>query len=166
MSEKLIFENLRILAVAKGAKVTRERLEIYTKILTGYEYEKVIFAINKILITSKFFPDLSEIVDIVNPKPKEQDGDIAVNKIFKAIRFYGYLNAEGAEKTLGPEIWRVVTAMGGWKIICDTPEFQVGTLRAQIKKMAIAVKMKNYETNLRISQETRLKIKNPLKVLK
>lgn len=132
-----LFEYLKKIALIKGKDITTERLSLYVEMLDGFDLEDTRHALFHLTTKSKFFPDIAEILEVLNPpvNNKIESQDIA-GRILGAIKIYGYVNELEAKDYLGDQAWSVVQRNGGWSRICKTPEREIGTLMAQLRQQA------------------------------
>lgn len=133
-----VFDALKKLSFAKGQAQTEERLTIYVEILSRFKTENVLKCISYFLLREKFFPDISELVNYLDPKP--QPKDIAMScagMIQDASRRIGQYEHKKAERVLGPHVWGVVKSFGGWTSICQS-SFD-GVFKAQLRDCALSI---------------------------
>lgn len=132
-----VFDALKKLSFAKGQAQTEERLTICVEILSRFKTENVLKCISYFLLREKFFPDISELVNYLDPKP--QPKDIAMScagMIQDASRRIGQYEHKKAERVLGPHVWDVVKSFGGWTSICQS-SFD-GVFKAQLRDCALS----------------------------
>lgn len=136
-SKASIFDALKKLSFAKGQAQTEERLTIYVEILAKFKPDDVLKCITYFLLREKFFPDISELVNYLDPKPQTKDIAMSCAGIIQdASRRIGQYEHKKAERVLGPHIWDVVKSFGGWMLICQS-EFD-GAFKAQLRDCAIS----------------------------
>ena len=140
--KEIIFEALRRLAIIKGQDITSERIELYCEILEQYPLNKTCDAIKTFVLKKSNFPDLPDIIAIIEPTLDIRDvANEMAGEIINAILKFGATNLADAKICLGDLAWYVVERSGGWGILCLTEIDNLGTLRAQLRdmsKMAIA----------------------------
>jgi len=57
--------------------------------------------------------------------------------ILSLIERYGMPNERDARKAAGPELWKVIELVGGWRSLCETPSYDNwATIAAQIREVA------------------------------
>lgn len=134
--KKQTFQNLVGLSAVFESKKTKEVLQLYVETLSDYPFDQVNSAIKKSIKTHKFFPRPVELIELINPPASREDADYISGRIIEAIRRYGIHQGDIAEKTLGPEAWEVVIMSGGWSTLCDTPQKEIGILKAQLRDQA------------------------------
>lgn len=137
-----------------NSNATEERLILYTEKLIEFNYASVKTAIENCAYTCKFFPTLKEIIDMVDPtlSPADESEEIA-GAILKAIMQFSRYDPLGAQNFLGPIGWLTVGRMGGWKTICTSDENDLGTLRAQLSRMAKSIINSKGRIESRLSYE-------------
>ncbi len=141
-NKEVIFETIRKMAVIKGGDIAQERIELYTEVLSKYDTKKVLEAIKTLTLESRFFPDISEFLKIIDPNPdKDTLANDMVGAIIEAIAEFGSYNSEGAAEYLGVKAWHVVERSGGWQTLCQTTYNQLNTLRAQLRDLAKSVEV-------------------------
>ena len=135
--KKLVYEALRKLAMMKGQEITEERHVAYCEYLSNYNAKDVLKSLKTLLDTLPRFPDISDIVKIIEPPVSQDDkaNEIA-GLIIECISRFGYANTELAKKEIGPLGWFVVERAGGWTNVCATTNKELGILKAQLRDMA------------------------------
>lgn len=132
-----VFDALKKLSFAKGQAQTEERLTIYVEILAKFKTEDVLKCITYFLLREKFFPDISELVNYLDPKPQPKDIAMSCAGIIQdASRRIGQYEHKKAERVLGPYVWDVVKSFGGWMAICQS-NFD-GVFKAQLRDCALS----------------------------
>ena len=139
LDKEKIFEDFRMLAIAKGQEVTSERIQIYIKVLAEYETEEVSSAIMKCFKELKFFPDISEVIKFIRePVDAYTNAEIMTGEIFDVAKRIGRHEISKAKEALGPIAWFAVERFGGWDTICNLTYDQLGTARAQLRNICKA----------------------------
>lgn len=132
-----VFDALKKLSFAKGQAQTEERLTIYVEILSRFKTESVLKCITYFLLREKFFPDISDLVNYLDPKPQPKDIAMSCAGIIQdASRRIGQYEHKKAERVLGPHVWDVVKSFGGWTSICQS-NFD-GVFKAQLRDCALS----------------------------
>ena len=135
-----ISQELVLTAVAKGIEVNRERIKIYCMDLRDYNQAEVIQAIRKLRVSSTWFPQICEIIDMV--KMQGQDaGELATiiaSEIIEAISMFGSQDVKGVKEHLGDEKYGIVERSGGWKNLCSITNAEIPSTRAQLRELAKA----------------------------
>jgi len=117
MDKKLFLQSLNSLESAFGEKLSEDRAKIYWDILKGYSDINIKKAVIKSMRELKFFPKISEIIEIIEGRI-EDEAEIAWLILKEKIeRYDGYMSVSFPEN---PIIGSVVEALGGWIRICDT----------------------------------------------
>jgi hypothetical protein len=115
-----IFDALTKLAFAKGFSQSEERLKIYVEILSRFKQENVLNCISYFLLREKFFPDISELVNYLDPKPSPKEiAASSVGVILEAVGKFGPHFEQSAKETIGTTLWNAVKSYGGWKHLCS-----------------------------------------------
>lgn len=52
-------------------------------------------------------------------------------RVMDAIKQFGWCNPNEAKLFVGDIGWRVIAGMGGWRRLCEDPDFNIGVFRAQ-----------------------------------
>jgi len=83
----------------------------------------------------RFQPMPAEIRKAIRPEMKiEAEAQVAVGRIFEAIRTFGYMQAAKAREFVGDLGWSAVQAYGGWENLCCSQDLgSYGTVRAQLR---------------------------------
>jgi hypothetical protein len=79
------------------------------------------------------FPTLAEILKRMDVKSGSTKTHELVGTIFDAIAWCGYTNPTGARELIGEVGWKAVCNFGGWQRVCETPDSQISTMRAQLR---------------------------------
>lgn len=137
--QDLLFNELVKLAVILGTEETEQRLQIMANILAEHDEKRVCDAIKWAALNLKFFPKPVEILERINPKPQRQDADAIAGRAIDAIYKFGWNNSREAQLYIGPEGWKAISRIGGWRTLCDTREDQLGMLRAQLRDQCFSV---------------------------
>ena len=134
-----IFKALSVLSLLKNDTSSKERLQIYCALLDKYPIQSIKFAISKLAVESRFFPDVSEIIKIINPPVDADQVSIEIaDRIISAISDFGWCNPSKARDYIGDIGWEVVQRMGGWVNISKIEISHVNMLRSQIRISAKA----------------------------
>lgn len=139
--KKVLFDQLRLLAVVVGEEVLPERIKFYVeKIypeLEGMSLGEIKNRIDLAAEEFKFFPKYPEFKKHMVGAPTDTDeAQFIVHTIFEAARRIGWQRAGAAQEFIGPIGWMVVEAMGGWTAICEMPISEHGRARAQMRDLA------------------------------
>ena len=170
MDKKEIFTQLKALAMLLGADVTKDVILAYMRIFEKEEFttEQIKKAIMQASVSCKFFPRPVEFIELIRPQVGKEDATYLAGRIIDCISRFGWPNGQGAKEYMGPVAWNAVLGVGGWSRVCDTPENNLGTLRAQLRDNCLsALKAPNIKEKLeRISntnnQAERLSFQNVL----
>lgn len=136
-NESLIYKQLVMLSVALGQPQSKERLQIYTQLLKGYEVDRVLRVIEGFTTKSKFFPQPIELLEPLKgiDIPTDEIATIWANEIVDS--FYRCGSTQDAERTLG-EKYQIVVRMGGWEQLSRSDNGDIPTIKAQIRELAKA----------------------------
>ena len=136
-SKAIVFESLRKLAMLKGVEVKTERLTAYVDYLAEYKPEQVLSALKLCMDTIKGFPDISDIVKILNPPENEIDQAYDVlDEIMQYLRSHGEMQAKEVKQLMSPVAWSVCEGLGGYTSLCRMTYDELNTMRAQARDMA------------------------------
>lgn len=125
-----VFEQLKAMYNLFGHSANAIELEMVTEMLAGHDFLKVKNAIFQTARSCKFKPKPADILEHLEAKNKNESQVVAA-KITGAISQHGWNNPDDAKKTIGELGWRVVTLLGGWKIVCASEFDQLSYLRHQ-----------------------------------
>lgn len=115
-----IFDALLKLGIAKGANPSKERLQIYVEILSRFKQNNVLNCISYFLLREKFFPDISEIINYLDPKPSNKEIAVSsVGLIIEAIKKFGVYQEQSAKESL-EKLWPAILSFGGWRSVCSS----------------------------------------------
>lgn len=153
-SSQIIFEALRKLVALKRSDTSREVVEMYVEILSEYDPKKVLLALKKCMTSMKYFPDISEIINIINPEENETDQAYDVIKeIMDTIRACGSHQAVLAKESMSEVAWNTCEALGGYAMLCRMSEDDLNIMRAQARDIAKGqIKREVRESNLNPNQ--------------
>lgn len=132
-----LFNELKMLAAILNADVTKEVIQAYVEILAVYDFEKCKRSIKWAATSCRFFPKPVELIDQINPKPTREDGSHLAGLAIECIKKFGIHQASLAKEYMGDEAWGAVQMAGGWSLMCNTPNDQIGTMRAQLRENAM-----------------------------
>ena len=116
MDKKTFSETIKILEASYSEKISEGTSKIYWDMLKGYDNEIIKGAVIECVKRLKYFPKISEILEIIEGT-EEDEAELAwlclIEKIeskghYQSVSFFGY-----------PAIGAVVEAMGGWIRMCD-----------------------------------------------
>lgn len=140
MDKKLFLQSLNSLESAFGEKLSEDRAKIYWDILKGYSDMKIKKAVIRSIRELKFFPKISEIIEIIEGNI-EDEAEIAWLILKEKIeRYDGYTSISFPEN---PVIGSVVEALGGWIGICDTTVKEEKWVKKEFIKLYPIMKKKN-----------------------
>ena len=140
MDKKLFLKSLNSLESAFSEKVSEDRAKIYWDILKGYSDLEIKRAIIGSLRKLKFFPKISEIIEMIEGNI-EDEAEIAWLILKEKIeRYDGYISVSFPEN---PVIGSVVEALGGWIKICDTTIKEEKWVKKEFIKLYPIMKKKN-----------------------
>jgi hypothetical protein len=124
------------LTAAFPTEMSNETMAIYEKYLMDIPEDDLRFAVDEIIITSKFFPRVSEIRDKVNENqlrregvPCSADAWAEVQREMKAKGIYH------APEFSHPLVREVMYAVGGWHHLNSAVSINMETVRAQYLRM-------------------------------
>jgi len=158
-AKKSLFEAIRKLALAKDQAITEERIDIYVETLAQFELPKVMAALKKLYYEHPRFPDISDIMKIINPPISEQDKAMEMaGEILDAIRSFGSYQVKEAREALGPVVWLAIERFGGWSTLTSLTNNEMGSARAQLReccKSAMATSTRNPDDENLLPHEER-----------
>lgn len=107
------------------------------------------------------FPSIALLVGYVDELVNGIDPgyDVAFEQLMKAVKRYGFYEAEKGMESLTPLIRKTVNALGGFTVVCDNPIDQRGTLRAQFRDIYNSKKQQE-RTLRRLPERYRPKLNN------
>jgi hypothetical protein len=104
------------LGLTYDKEVTDPLSEIYFRALMAYSVEQIERAVNQIIITSKFFPKPSELIELIEGSPDDQAA-IAWEVANEAMRKAGYFQSVLFEDAaIGAAL---ITTFGSWTGFCE-----------------------------------------------
>jgi len=90
--------------------------EVWVKVLKNYPAQKIKDACMECIRTKKFFPRVSEMIELIEGD-KESEAELAW------LNFLNKIDTKGSYKSVSfskyPAIGAVIIAMGGWVRVCD-----------------------------------------------
>lgn len=122
-----------LVAAHPRMQIGPETVALYCTALDDLEPEAVQWAARRLIQTSKFFPTVAEIRELVAQAAVgvEKTASEAWEHVIGEVRRVGYYMHDG-EPALNDVERRAVRALGGWRSLCMSEEPQ-GVLRAQFK---------------------------------
>ncbi len=117
-------------------------LSIYETELEKHGWEKVANAMKQIFKSSKKFPTIAEIEEVIGViKPEARDeSDAMAGRVIEAISKFGEYQAVKAKAHLGELAWTAIERVGGWRALCMSDESQMHILRPQLARMCQSVR--------------------------
>jgi len=97
-------------------KQTNQKKELWGKTFKKYTDKQLIDAVGEFLRRGKFFPRVSDIIELIEGT-SEDEAELAWINLIEKIRRKGYYHSVSFHKY--PAIGAVVEAMGGWIEISD-----------------------------------------------
>lgn len=133
----------------QNRKDTQMMIEVWHDFLKQYDYELVIKVIKKLMITSpKWAPSVGEVVReikiITQPPENKLTGGEAWGLALRAVRRYGYYNAEEGMNYLPKKVRDAVEHFGGFRTLCHSDE-RNGFTRRQFIRLYKEVDRKDSE---------------------
>ncbi len=124
------------LAAYYDKDLNKVRLEFDGRFFDQFTQEELKQIYIKCLSTFKFYPSIAELKELLQPKedPKDQANEMS-GAILQAVRDYGRYQPLKIKMLLGPIAWHAIESFGGWELLCNTPEDQMQTVRAQLRDM-------------------------------
>ena len=137
-NRKEIFKQLTALSVAMGVDQKPERIKFYVDALVKFDLLKTNAAIAKIARTNKFFPQLVEIIDVINgPEvPTDEMAIIIANEILQCAARFSSQDIEGARHCLGDKFQ--IAERFGWVALTRLEYSDLPATRAQLRELAKA----------------------------
>lgn len=164
MSKAKIYDLLAQMAVVFGKAETKERLQYYAVELSEYNFETVKAALRAHAKTKTFFPSLAEIIEaIAKIESQELDATETAQRLIDATYKFGEYQANIAREDLG-DLWGIVERWGGWRQLCNFPESQKQTVRAQLRDLILDLNRKA-KNQIAFAGIPQLESKNELKAL-
>ncbi len=155
-----IFQKLVLLAITLGTDESELRLKAMAKILSSYDTERILMAIDEIALKNIFFPRPVEIIQLVEGSPDKDDANLLAGRIIEAISRFGWPNESEARKYVGEEAWDAILMAGGWVTICTNENCNVESLRAQLRDLAkVSMKKPSLEKKEALRLEKRQDLK-------
>jgi len=144
--------------ITKVIEASSERIDLQVECLksSGHSPEVLIGAINRLLLKTPFFPDASMVLKEIEPDKGDTtiEAQTVVDKILEANTQTG--SALAAKDMIGPVGWYVVERFGGWSCITNLTYSDLGTARAQLRRIAeAAIINKTSDPKLEYSQKAK-----------
>ncbi len=142
LSKKLILEALKKYRGLFNKAPNDQALELYAEMLAGrFEFKQVTWALSEFIKKgSPFFPSCGELFGVLTPKeinPEDRAAEIASEIISKA-QLHGYMQVQRAFNELSNEAQQAIGTPSALLDVCNTPYDQMGTLKAQLRRLAKA----------------------------
>jgi len=154
----LIEQTITKFCISKGIEASEERIKIQASYLKKTEFSEaqIVKAIGELFGETEFFPDASLVIKKLNPSAKDSstEAQSIVDSILEANTQTG--SALAAKEIIGPIGWYVVERFGGWSCITNLTYSDMGTARAQLRRIAeAAIINKTSEPKLEYSQKAK-----------
>jgi len=125
----------KLLEVATGKRFERAQLDGYFSLLERFTDNAISAAVQRYVSTSQY-PTIPAVGLLVQYASEFENGlamtpEDAWKIVKKAISRFGYDQPARARPAVGQVIWDVIDGLGGWVKVCDTPDSQSTTFRAQ-----------------------------------
>lgn len=138
--KKELFQALQTLAILKVGKMDKQRLMAYTEVLSKFALPRLLGAIKICMEEIKFFPDVSEIIKMVDPRPDTEDqAQSMCDNIVKAVLRYGRYQQDEIEKSLSEDERNALMKIGGPLTILDSMKNDMPMIRSQIRRSCKAL---------------------------
>jgi hypothetical protein len=129
--------------IAKGISTTEDRINItatYLQKKNEFSEDQILWAIAQLFETSKYFPDVSDVLKLLRPSQESiaDEGNLIAGEIIDSLSRFGQYQAKEARESLGETAWYVVERFGGWTTVCNLTYSELGTARAQMRRLAEA----------------------------
>ena len=121
-------------------KINPNFIDLYYQFLKNYPKDDVIRAFKTHTATSKFFPKINELLELIEGNP-ESKAMQAFSQLAKAVKSLG---AYSSIKFTDPVLNKTVLDLGGWTQICQTPDSNWSYLQHRF--------IKQYTQNLKTQQ--------------
>lgn len=126
--------------VAKGIETTKERVDIHAGYLrkSGFPENEIISAIGQLFGETEFFPDASLVLKKLKPSENNNtlEAQTVVDKILEANNQFSSYDQKSARAHIGELGWYVVERFGGWDCVTNLQYSEIGTARAQLRRIA------------------------------
>lgn len=164
-----IYKQLVGLSVVLGQEQRPERLNYYADNLKKYDLEKVKSTIKKISLSSKFFPQLAEIIEKVEEGvfSSEDMATQIASEVIECISKFGPYQVKELKEYLGDK-FELVNRFGGWGLLCNITNNEIPATRAQLRELAKAYlgKSKKYDNAEILDFKNSSEKKSNLKLIK
>ena len=118
-----------------------ERITAYAKALEAFSKAQIVYAFNKVIKSgTPFFPSLAEILKHLSPVEQNVENraiEIA-NEIVSMAQAYGYMQTDKAFERLSEDAKDTIKSPSMILEICNTQLEQLSTIKAQLRRLAIA----------------------------
>jgi hypothetical protein len=119
-----------------GDSVSADRIDMIAELLSEeLSDEEFLVAVRLVAMKETRLPPPVRFLELAKGQSRDK-AEVALGRVFDAIRSYGSYNPLGARQYLGQNIWNVIKRMGGWDHICKLDHDQLNTYRAQFLNCA------------------------------
>jgi hypothetical protein len=126
--------------IAKGLEASSERIKIQAEYMRrqGYTDNQLVSAIGELFGETPFFPDASMVLKKLQPDSGQivDEAQSIAGVILEANTRFGHHDQIFVRDEIGELAYYVVERFGGWASICNLQYSEMGTARAQLKKIA------------------------------
>lgn len=115
-----------------SAKVRPATVKTYAELLADLSYDECKRAVLSAIAECKFMPTIAEIRSrVAETQGPQQSGDEAWGDVMQAVARFGIYRTP----IFSDACTEAAVATIGWRTICNTPEDQSATLRAQFRRV-------------------------------
>jgi hypothetical protein len=126
--------------IAKGLEASTERIKIQAEYMRrqGFTDDQLVKAVGELFGETPFFPDASMVLKKLQPNSSEiqDEAQVVAGLIVDANTKFGHYDQKGVREHVGELAYYVIERFGGWASICNLQYSEMGTARAQLKKIA------------------------------
>lgn len=140
MKNKTEFTKFMLLASELyDRKLSKSLTELYWLALEPYSDDECIMAFQTILKTSKFFPKVADLLEVLEG-PQNSEATIAWIDVLDAVKKIGpWESVQFAD----PVIHSVLEVMGGWVAICDMASAEVKWKQKEFEQFYSLLRQRN-----------------------
>jgi hypothetical protein len=130
----MTFELLKKLSILFGINIVTERLMLYAEELNKYEWYKIKFAIEQCKYNLKYFPTISELINLMEPKIEilDEANDLAGNAV-KILFSNGRYQVAKSIDEMDHRAYLALDMLGGPYQLFDLAPSDLSSFRAQLR---------------------------------
>lgn len=125
MTKEEFAKAMSFLGLAYNKEFSQEQVGVWFSFFHETQFNDFKLAMTRLVSKSKYIPSIAEIkheIALIKNPALQLDANEEWAKVQKAVRSYGFYNAEQAIKSLEPFTQKVVRQLGGFAAVCTSED--------------------------------------------